>query len=175
VVAKHCRLFLIISLLCLPALAACSGPAKKKYGPRPAWIEYPAEANKGLAAMGFATNRKLAHSKALAALSGIVAVRLRGVVTNYVKSTERGSTEISKSTIETLTGAGISGARVLGQYYDGGDYFILIGVRDPKLLLTDLGDEMLGGDADKAKAELAIEGELESVHNARKKCGIPIH
>jgi hypothetical protein len=167
------RLSLCLLLgIAILSLSACKGAQTKEAATKPDWVDNGMELKRGLAAVGVATSFEQAQDRALAGLADIVKVRLSSVVNDYVKFTEGQSVEISSQSYESMTSAGISGAVLLGRYKDEGTFHVLMGVRDPRQVMSTLTDEIATRKGDREKAKSLTEKELIAVYEARTKCGL---
>ncbi|MDF1661523.1 MAG: LPP20 family lipoprotein [Planctomycetota bacterium] len=171
--AKPLFLKLSCTALLLIGLVACQGAGKKNAAPLPQWAKDPSSVKQAYAAVGIGNSYEEADAEALAELANIIKVRLKSLETNYSVSTDQGGKSLSKSSIEAVSSAGISGYKVLGRHKSGRNHYILIGVRSPSQIISTLGDEAVKNDADKAAIEAANKKELDAISNARKACGIP--
>ena len=130
-----CLVFLSIGLV------GCQSAAKKNDTPLPQWAKNPASVKQALAAVGVGNSYDEANAEALAELANTVQVRLKSLETNYSVATEKGEKSLFKSSVEAVSSAGISGYKVLGRHKAGRLFYVLVGVRSPSQVVSNLGDE----------------------------------
>lgn len=173
--SKPALLTIACTALVLFSATACQSTGKKNAAPLPQWAKDPSSVKQAYAAVGIGNSYEEADAEALAELANIVKLRLKSLESNYTVSTESGGKSLTRSSIEAVSSAGISGYKVHGRHKSGRNHYILIGVNSPSQIVSTLGDEAAKNNGDKAAIDAANQKELEAIKQARKACGIPVN